>query len=164
MRILFSAFFLLFAAGCSTISPSIPEGYVGAKARLHDSGVVESRETVQVFAVIELEGKTINNSLRETWFASQNQGFNVNLRVTEREIPARKMKIKLTGTHMTGAPIRAIVKRAEGTFFSVEGEAEFTPEPGETYTVTGALAKEKSCVWIMRDSNQTLATNKLCSP
>ena len=153
----------LLVSGCATVGPSVPEGYAGPVALLKDTGTDESTSKARVFAALEIDGQGINNSLRETRIASHNRGFALSFRVTHRDVPAKKMKVKLIETHIVAAPIHEIASRAAGTFFSVEGEVDFTPEPGETYVVTGDLSKEKSCVWIMRILPSGPASDKVCT-
>ena len=163
MRILMALSVLLLTYGCATVSPSIPEGYSGPRATLQDSGATEGGTKGRVFAALELDGQGINNSLRETRIASQNRGFALSFRLTDREVPAKKLKVKLIGTHILAAPIHELASRVAGTFFSVDGEVELTAEAGETYIVTGELSKEKSCVWVMRRSSQSPASEKVCT-
>ena len=71
------------------------------------------------------------------------------------------MKLKLRGTHITGAPIHARFSQAAGTFFSVEGTVEFTPSPGGYYEVKGELKKEGSSVWIEDARTDERVTEKI---
>ena len=116
-----------------------------------------------MFVALEIDGQTIQNSLRATRNASYGKGFALTTLYTTREVPARSMKLKLSGTHVTAAPIHEIASRAAGTFFSIEGEVTFSPESGRTYFVTGELTKERSCVWIEDRSTNKLVVEKICT-
>ena len=153
----------LSLSGCATVAPSIPANYTGPRATLQDSGAAESDSKGRVFAALEIDGERVNNSLRETRLASQGRGFSLSFRLTDREVLAKKLKVKLIGTHIVAAPIHEIASRAAGTFFSIEGEVELIAEAGEAYIVTGNLSKEKSCVWVMRRSGSSPATDKVCT-
>lgn len=50
-----------------------------------------------------------------------------------------------------------------GTFFSVEGIADFKPMEGRSYVVTSELKKEQSCVWIMDSETKQPLTKKVCN-
>jgi hypothetical protein len=150
-------------AGCATVAPSIPDSYTGPRATLQDTGTSEDGSKARVFAALELDGQAVQNSLRETRMASQGRGFSLSPRYTTREIPARPVKLKLIGTHVTAAPIHEIASRTAGTFFSVEGDVTFTPEAGRTYFVTGELAKDRSCVWIEDRSTNSPVVQKICT-
>ncbi len=58
------------------------------------------------------------------------------------------MKVKLRGSHATGAPIQALLSKSAGTFFSVEGVVDFSPKTDGKYVVKGKLKKDESSVWI----------------
>jgi hypothetical protein len=63
-------------------------------------------------------------------------------------VKAKPMKVTLRGSHATGAPIHAMASQMAGTFFSVEGSVDFSPQENRKYRVKGELKKEKSSVWI----------------
>ncbi len=115
------------------------------------------------FAAVEINGREIENSLRETRGASYGRGFALSSRYTSREVPVTPMKVKLIGTHQTAAPIHEIASRMAGTFFSVEGVVDFNPTEGHRYVVTGELKKERSCVWIAEGNSNEPATEKVCT-
>lgn len=154
----------LLLAGCATVSNPVPEGYTGPVVPLADTGRQEDGSKGQFFAALEIDGREIQNAIRETRMASNGQGFSLSSRYTTRDVPVRAMKVKLIGTHQTAAPIHEIASRMAGTFFSVEGVADFTPVPGHRYIVTGELAKERSCVWIADTESSAAATDKICTP
>ena len=62
---------------------------------------------------------------------------------------ARPLRVKIVGTHITGAPIQAIASQIAGTFYKVEGEVNLNPVEGHRYFVMGKLAKDASKVWIL---------------
>jgi hypothetical protein len=154
---------LLALTGCATFSPSIPDTYKGPVASVADTGRQEDGTKGQFFVLTEIDGRSIENSLHETRSASSGQGFALTSRFTTRSVPATALKVKLIGTHLAAAPIQAMVGRAAGTFFSVDGVVDFKPVEGKKYVVTGELKKERSCVWIQEDGAAQPATEKVCS-
>ena len=160
--LIFSA--LLFLGGCATGSNPVPDGYGGPVVQLADTGRQEDGSKGQFFVASEINGKEIQNSIRETRTASYGRGFSLSSRYTTRDVPVATMKVKLLGTHQTAAPIHEIASRAAGTFFSVEGVVEFTPVQGHRYEVAGELHKQRSCVWIADSGTAEPATEKVCTP
>jgi hypothetical protein len=138
-------------SGCATFNP-LPEGYSGATATLADSFIQEDGTKGQFYAIEAYNGNNINNAIIETREASYGHGLSLYARGAQRLIPAKPFRAKIVGTHQTGAPIHEITSRLAGTFFSVEGEIDFSPAPGGIYTVKGQLSKEISAVWIEDDA------------
>lgn len=154
---------VLLLAGCATLSKPVPDGYSGPVVPLADTGHQEDGSKGQFFAAVEINGKEILNSIRETRRASYGQGFALTSRYSIRDVPVTPMKVKLIGTHQTAAPIHEIASRMAGTFFSVEGVVDFLPVQGHKYEVAGVLKKEQSCVWIADTVSSELATEKICT-
>lgn len=150
----------LLLHGCATYKP-VPEGYTGKVAVIADSGFTEGGTKAQIFALMEVDGNAIQNSFGASAGASQNQGFALRTRFVSRPVPATPMKVKIKGSHATGAPIHAIFSQAAGTFFSVVGVVDFTPAPGGSYIVKGQLRKEGSSVWIEDNATGKPVTQKI---
>ena len=110
---------------------------------------------------LTIDGKKIKDTFQASHGASFGQGFNLNLEVTKRPVPARPMQVKIRGSHITGAPIQEIASRAAGTFFSVEGVVAFDPKPDMRYIVKGILQKNGSSVWIEEESSGQVVTDKV---
>lgn len=159
-KIYFAFVIAILLHGCATYNP-IPEGYTGPVATIADSGFAESNAKAQIFALMEIDGNKIQNSFGASAAASQNQGFRLTTRFVSRPIPARPMKVKLTGSHTTAAPIHALFSQASGSFFSVDGIVDFTPAPGGNYVVKGDLKKEGSSVWIEDTVTKQAVTQKV---
>lgn len=119
-----------------------------AVATIADSGFSETDAKAQLFMVAEVDGQNIPNASSESSRASAGAGFRLTTLLTSREVPARALKLKLVGTHKTGAPIQSMLGMAAGTFFSVTGVVDFTPTAGGSYVVKGELKKEGSSIWI----------------
>lgn len=154
---------VLTLTGCTTIEPTIPVDYRGPTATLTDTGYQESSYKAAFFSLVELDGRTAQNSLRETRHASAGLGSTLVLRYTARDIPVSARTFKVIGTHETAAPIEELASRAAGTFFSIEGLVSFVPREGWKYIVTGSLAKENSCVWIAEAESKAPVTEKVCA-
>lgn len=146
--------------GCATYQP-VAEGYAGPVAEVADSGSPGDGKKSTAFAVMEVNGNNIDNSFRASAGASYGKGFALTTRYVTRTVPAVPMKVRLQGSHMTGAPIHAIAAQMAGTFFSVEGVVDFTPAPGGKYVVKGVLQKEGSSVWIEDRATGLPVTEKI---
>src|SRR5882724_5494016 len=79
--------------GCATSQPE-PPGYDGPVATVVDSGSYESANRARIFAIAEVDGKRIDDSFGATVFASKGKGFSVALKIIERQVPARPLKVK----------------------------------------------------------------------
>lgn len=163
MRRLILALALVLLSGCATVSNPIPQGYSGPEVLLDDSGYPEGTSKARLFAALEIDGRPIQNALRETRMASHGQGFSLSPRYTIRNVPVLPMKIRIIGTHQTAAPIHEMASRMAGTFYSVEGIVDFKPVEGRRYMVTGDLEKERSCVWIAELGTAAVVTEKVCT-
>ena len=145
---LISSVILLAAlGGCATYVP-VPKEYTGPTATLKDTGFSEDGSKAQMFAATEIDGNRMMNAFWASAIASNGSGGSLTTVFTERKVKAEPMKVKLLGSHATGAPIHAIASKMVGTFFSVEGIVDFTPQPDGIYVAKGDLKKEKSSVWI----------------
>ncbi len=162
IRALFVVAITACLASCATYKP-VPEGYTGPVAVISDSGFAESGSKAQIFALVEVDGNSIDNSFAASARASQGQGFALTTRYVSRPIPAAPMKVKLKGSHTTAAPIQAIFSQAAGSFFSVEGVTDFTPASGGRYVVKGELSKDQSSVWIEDAATNRPVTEKVMS-
>lgn len=153
----------LALAGCATQHNPIPDNYSGPRAHIADKWSLDVNERDQVFAVLEVDGKPISNAVSNTRGASAGRGFQVVQRGAEREVPAGKLQLKIIGTHFSSAPIAEMVRRAAGTFQSVEGVVALDAVAGGRYVVTGELSKAGSCVWIAETPSDKPVTEKICS-
>lgn len=125
-------------SGCAIYQP-VPEGYQGPTAIVYDTAAVAG------------------------YHANYGGGFNLAPIEVERKVPARPMKVKLIGTHATGAPIHEIFSRASGQFKSIEGVVDFSPKAGERYVVNGLLDEEGHAVWIEHWTNYERVTETVKS-
>jgi hypothetical protein len=134
-------------ASCATYQP-VPKDYTGPTASVRDTGFSEDGTKAQMFALVEVDGNRIMNAFWASANASQGRGASLSTVFPERQVQARAMKVKLQGSHATGAPIHAMASQLAGTFFSVEGVVDFTPKANGRYAVKGELKKGKASVWI----------------
>jgi hypothetical protein len=149
-------------AACATVSSPVPEGYRGPVVQLSDTGHRESGGKGAFFAAVAVNDKDIDNAIWQSRRASQNHGFALTMRYQTRDLPVAPMKIRITGTHQTAAPIHELAARAAGTFYSVEGVVNFEPVEGRSYVVTGELKKAGSCAWIADAQSMAPVTDKVC--
>lgn len=134
-------------AACATTEP-VPKDYAGPTATLRDSGVPGGGSKSQMFAAVEIDGHGIRNAFGESAMASRGLGNLLISKFPERKVKATAMKVALRCSHVTGAPIAAFASQLAGTFYSVEGEVDFSPSPGGRYVVKGELTREQSSCWI----------------
>jgi hypothetical protein len=163
MRVFVAMAVAVTVAGCATVSNPVPEGYAGSTVELEDTGERETDGKGVFFAAVAIDGREIENSLRESRRASAGRGFSLTGILTTRQVPVTPMKLKLIGTHMTAAPIHELAARAAGTFFSVEGVVDFRPVEGRKFLVTGELTKAKSCVWVADAATKAPVTERVCT-
>lgn len=147
MKKLLTSFAIATLAGCANYKP-IPENYAGPIATVADSGQSEDSTKAQIFALTEIDGHSIRDSFLISHQSSYGMGSLLRLELTERQVPAHAMKVKIRGSHATGAPIHELMSRAAGTFFEVEGVVDFTPQADKRYQVVGRLSQHDSSVWI----------------
>lgn len=133
--------------GCATYEP-VAKDYTGPTASIRDSGFSEDGTKAQMFALVEIDGNRVPNAFGASANASYGRGATLTTVFPERKVRAAPLKLTLRASHATGAPIHAIASQMAGTFFSVEGVVDFTPEPNAIYIVKGDLKKDKSSVWI----------------
>jgi len=146
-------------SGCANYQP-VPDDYAGPTATITDVSYRISSSTAQVFAVAEVDGQAIHNSIFATREAS-GYGFGLRTVIVERKVPAQPLTLKLIATHVGRAPIVDLFSQASGTFFSVEGVVTFTPEPGGSYIVRGGLLKEEKSVWLSDANSGKRVTEKI---
>lgn len=147
--------------GCATQYKPIPDGYTGPTATIEDTKEREGDYKARLFVVAEIDDHQIVNAISKARSASSGMGFRLEGGYASRQVPVKPMKVKLVGTHITGAPIHEIFSRASGNFFSVEGEVAFTPVPNGTYAVKGELKENGSTVWIEDTKTSQPATEKV---
>lgn len=147
-------------SGCAA-KKLVPDDFTGPTAMVSDSGSQESGTKGRLFVLSEVDGEWIQSSIGATRSASEGRGFALTLRFVERRTPIRPMKVKLWGTHITGAPIHAIFSQLSGDFQSVEGVVDFTPVEGGSYLVNGELLPTGSSVWIEDRKTGVPVTEKI---
>jgi hypothetical protein len=135
-------------SACATYQPLVPAQYSGPTAVIGEDGHYEDASKGQLFYVEAVDGVQVESGLILTRRATYGMGSRVILKYGVHRVPAKPLKIKLVGTHVTGAPIHEMASKVAGTFFSVEGEVAFTPQADGAYFVTGTLEKGRSSVWI----------------
>lgn len=146
-RLLIAASVTAILAGCATYEP-VPKDYSGPTALVRDTGFSEDGSKAQMFAMVEIDGNRVMNAFWASANASQGRGASLTTIYPERPVQIKPMKVTLRGSHATGAPIHAMASQLAGTFFSVEGTVDFTPQAGRQYLVKGDLKKAASKVWI----------------
>lgn len=150
--------------GCATRYSPVPDGYTGPLVQLTDSVRTEDWSKAQIFAVVEIDGRPVDNSFNVSANASYGKGMALTALEHTRQVVPRPMTVKLRGSHATAAPIHEIASKMAGTFYSVEGTVSFEPQPDKFYVVRGELSKQRSSVWIEEGSAGVVVTRKVTSP
>lgn len=139
----------LALGGCANFAPTVPAGYSGPTATIQESGFIEDATKGQLFHVAEVDGKPAYSSLQRTRRDNEGRGLSLRFSFVRQTVPATSVRLKLVGTHITGAPIQELGLRASGQFLTVEREVSFTPEPNAEYLVIGRLQPQGSDVWLV---------------
>ena len=149
MKTTFTALCLsTFLSACASLGNPLPQGYAGPTARLSDYMQNVESGKAEFFVVQEVDGTPVRNAIHKTRESSAGRGFSLIPEFYSRDIPAKPLKLKLVGTHVTAAPIHELASRSAGTFFSVEAVVTFQPQPNRRYVVAGELKKQQSRLWI----------------
>jgi hypothetical protein len=135
-------------AGCAGYGPTVPPGYFGPLASIRDSGMVESQDLGQLFYLAAVDGQPVYSSLEQTRRQSQRNNYVLTLDFVEQTVPARSLRLKIAGRHVTPGRAQALGLRAEGRYLEIEKELSFLPEPNGRYRVAGRLQPAGSDVWI----------------
>lgn len=160
MRLITASFVALLVAGCASYEP-VPPGYAGDTATVTDNGFSEESTRARTYALVAIDGRSVMNGFIASRNASAGQGARLTMVLTERLVPAKPMKVTLRASTTTGAPIHAIAAQLAGTFFSVEGVVDFSPEPNRRYSVRANLEKDSSSVWIEDEATGQPVTKKV---
>ena len=160
MKTLVATVALVLIAGCASYNP-VSDGYAGPVASVADSGGLDAGEKAQLYVLSEVDGHKIAESFSASQQASRGLGAGLITKVVTRQVPAKPMKVVLRASHITGAPIQALFSQAAGTFWSVEGPVDFTPQADGRYVVRGELKKEGSSVWIEDARTNQPVTDKV---
>lgn len=163
MKIFSAALIVLSLVGCSTATkPPVPktEGdYTGPLVLLKDGG---SKAESKFFAVLEIDGRPVKNSL-DGMHGTEGKGGPFGAEFVQRQVPLRRMELKIIAIHVRPPLNKEIASIASGTFFEIAVVVPFEPEQGRTYEVTGVLEKAQSCVWIMDAETRQQASPSQCT-
>jgi hypothetical protein len=133
-------------------------------ALVSDSVLAVSQARAQMFVIKELDGKPIPNSFGDSATRSHGQGMKLTPVTTRREVPAKKLKVKLRGSGTAGAPILSIIDSIVGDDPEVEGVVDFEPAEGRQYIVKGQLQEHGSSIWIEDAETGQPVTEKIVGP
>ncbi|QJW84907.1 hypothetical protein HK414_18965 [Ramlibacter terrae] len=101
----------------------------------------------QLFYLAAVDGVPVASSLQATRAATYGMGLSLRTRYVQHDVPARPVRLRIVGTHVSAAPIRARASRG-GRFLAVEGAVEFHPVAGKEYVIHGRLAKGDAYVCV----------------
>jgi len=138
----------LLLMGCA--GQLLPDDYAGQTAVVKDShanyvgtdGLGLKPEHVELFAMTEVNGKLIRNTLRNTTSATMQGDGRLRITGAVRKVPIEPLKVELVGEIYSTSPLLGpAAHRTQKT-------VSFTPVADETYVVRGKLGPSGSDVWI----------------
>ena len=147
-RLILFIIITLLMTGCASYNPSIPEGYTGPIAFIHDTNTSIDEGKTNIFYLSAIDGKDIENSRYKTDSASQGHGDHLHVILLNNRVPAGEHTFTIIGRTVYAMPLRAFA----GTVYEVKGQVAFSPLPNEEYIVKGSLSEERSSVWIEKVS------------
>lgn len=153
-RDLLAGLCVVLVAGCA--AKLVPDDYAGATAVVKDSnanfvsGGLFKSDKAEIFSMVKVDGKPIDNALSRTASASQGLGMGMRVKEHERRVPIKPMTVELLGLLYYPAPISTLFNPTYETRRTVK----FHPQAGETYVVRGRLGKSGSSVWIETSGGQ----------
>lgn len=144
MKISFLFIITLLITGCIPQHILIPEGYAGPTATISDSYSNKAMSDADYFTLRKVDGKQIESSWVKTRRGNYGQGSSFTPLMVTREVLPKEQRFSIDGSVFF--PTDALM--LFGDKLRVTGEFNFTPEAGETYTVTGMLSWTESQVWL----------------
>lgn len=145
---------LLLLAGCA--AKLVPDDYAGPTAVVKDSnanfvsGGLFKSDKAEIYSMMKVDGKPIDNALSRTASASEGLGMGMRVKEHERRVPIKPMTVELLGLVYYPAPISTLFNPTYETRRTVQ----FSPVTGQTYVVRGRLGEGGSSVWIETASGQ----------
>ena len=115
----------------------------------------------RVFAVWALNDVEVPNAARNVQRVGFGAGAGVLPYLLARPIEAKPVKVSMVGKHLVKAPIEEITRRARGTFQSVEGVVDFSPQPNMVYRGAGKLSAAQSEIWIEEAESRRVVSVKV---
>jgi hypothetical protein len=120
--------------------------------------VIHSGSKADLFVAEQLDGRDVDNSIRQTQRASHGRGFALTVIPFERPVVAGQlMKLGVKGRTIFAAPIQAMTS----SVYQVKGIVEFTPQPNARYVIRGEFGEDYSAVWVEDINNKTVVGNKV---
>ncbi|GAA4364166.1 hypothetical protein [Kangiella marina] len=142
--LLISAFLLASCAPQYAKKESYFGGYSGDSAIIVDTSERQSISKAFMYAVEEVNGQEVENTITATRGATYGQGSNLITRGFQREVPANEVTLKLVARVVYAAPVQAMF----GDDFSIEKTITFSPKPKQNYLVKGFLSEEYTALWL----------------
>jgi hypothetical protein len=115
----------------------------------------------RVFAVWALNGTEVPNAARNVQRVGFGAAAGALPYLLARPIEAKPVKVSVVGKHLVKAPIEELTRRAKGTFQSIEGVVDFSPQANIVYRVAGKLSAAQSEIWIEEAESKRIVTSKV---
>lgn len=134
-------------------APTVPENYVGPKARIRDTVIGEMGPHFQQFFYLsKVNGQPANNSFDIAQRRIETLGHFEPPEPLEREVPAGPVKLEIVGRAGRGSN----PKFDEGAL----GIVEFVAEEGKSYAVQGTATDDMESVWIVEQGTGSVLGEK----
>lgn len=145
-------------AACETVPEPAAPAPTGPRARLDETAKVHSTAKADFFAVTDINGRSVRNSMAETFARNYGRGMVMTPYFLNHDLPAGvPVKIGVVARTQYAAPALALV----GDVYQVKGVVEFTPQENGRYAVRGELGADHAAVWIEDRSNDTVVGQKV---
>jgi hypothetical protein len=145
-------------SGCETVPERAAEAPAGPRARLDETAKVHSQSKADFFVVTEINGKTVKNSMGETFTRNYGRGMVMTPYFLNQDLPAgQPVKVGVMARTYFAAPALDMVNDV----YQVKGVVEFTPQENGRYIVRGELGEKYSAVWIEDRSNDAVVGQKV---
>ncbi len=145
-------------AACETVPEPAAQAPTGPRARLDETAKVHSASKADFFAVTDIDGRPVRNSMAETFTRNYGRGTVMTPYFLNQDLPAGvPVKVGVVARTYYAAPALAMVNEV----YQVKGVVEFTPQANGRYVMRGELGAAHAAVWIEDRSDDTVVGQKV---
>lgn len=145
-----------FISGCSVPSKPVPDNYKGPTASIYDSNRYLSAQKGYFFELNSVDGRTVTSSSEATRAANYGSGLSMAPVLKNREVPAKKSVLSISGVTAYAAPILSFGSKN----LSIKGDVQVALKPNEKYYIKGQLSEKYKAIWV-EDSRGKLISKKI---
>lgn len=127
---------VVLLSGCVSTGPTFPnypENYDGPVTRIMDTAIQKNANSSVFFYVKKINDRSIKTSISYSLESGNPYGYDPLL--IDIYFPTRKSTLTIGVDTITSPPVFALFNKS----FSLEGQVELDPQPGEIYTVKGII-------------------------